>query len=148
VLRIICLQDGTIPLREAQRTVCVPPRGALRIDSMELLPSFFDISYAYRFGPCAHDVTIATLSDAEHGRVISEACHFPVARVLPSRDLGLEVAVEQLDGRWWLRENWFHLLPGREHRIALQADHDGATVPDGELRALNLVRPARYSGRT
>jgi beta-mannosidase len=135
---------------------------------MELLPSFFNISYAYRFGPCPHDVTIATLSDAEHGRVISEVCHFPVARVLPSRDLGLEVAVEQLDRRWWLRvraahfvqflhvedaaftacEDWFHLLPGREHRIALQADHDGATVPDGELRALNLVRPARYSGRT
>jgi beta-mannosidase len=167
VLRIICLQDGTITLREAERSVCVPPRGALRIDSTELLPSFFDISYAYRFGSCAHDVTIATLSDVEHGSAISEACHFPVARVLPSRDLDLEVAVEQVNGRWWLClraarfvqfmhvedaafaacEDWLHLRPGREYRIALQADHDGATVPDGEVRALNLVRPVRYSGR-
>ena len=167
VLRIVCLQYGTIPLREAERMVCVPPRGALQIGSMELLPSFFDISYAYRFAPCAHDVTVATLSDVEHGCVISEACHFPVARVLPPRDLGLEVAVEQVDGRWWLRarakrfvqflhvedaaftacEDWLHLLPGRERRIALQADRDETTVPDGAVRALNLVSPVRYSGR-
>jgi beta-mannosidase len=96
----------------------------------------------------------------------SRTAHSP-ARVLPSRDLGLEVAVEQVNRCWWLRvraarfvqflhvedaaftacEDWFHLRPGREHRIALQADRDGAAVPDGEVRALNLVRPVRYSGR-
>ncbi len=166
VLRLVCLQDGAIKLREAERPIYVPPRGALRLDSAELLPGFFDITYAYRFGPCAHDVTVATLHDAADGDLISQACHFPAGGLLPPRELGLEVETEWTDGRWWLRlrtdrfvqflhvedpaftacEDWLHLPPDCERRIELRAERQEA-VPHGEIRALNLTGAVRYSGR-
>jgi beta-mannosidase len=43
-------------------------------------------------------------------------------------------------------ENWLHLAPGRDRRIALLADREEAAVPQGEIRALNMDRVVRYAG--
>jgi beta-mannosidase len=97
---------------------------------------------------------------------------------LPPRDLGIEATVERAGNAWHLRvlargfaqflhvddpsfiaeDDWLHLLPGRERRIPLRplasvglcVDPLGAvpTVPNGEIRALNMDRVVRYAGRT
>jgi beta-mannosidase len=167
VLRIACLRSDAIPMRTAERAFQIEPRGAKRIDSADLLPSFFDITYAYRFSPPAHEVTIATLHDASDDTVIADAYHFPARGILPSRDLGMDVAVERQDGTWWLRlrsqcfaqfvhiedatltarEDWFHLPPGRERRVALHTTAGATALPEGEIHALNSKHVMRYAGR-
>ena len=133
-LRLTCLKEGGHPVREAERPITLPARGTMRHASAALLPEFFDITYTYRFGPRGHDVTVASLHDAEDGTLLAEAVHFPGGPYLPLRDLGLEGSVEHAGEAWILRvrrtcfaqflhiedpsftaeEDWLHLLPGRE----------------------------------
>ncbi len=167
-LRIACLKDGALPVREREQPVTVEPRSAIRFGSAALLPGFFDITYAYRFGPRAHDVTVVTLRDATGGELIAEACHFPDIGAYQRRDIGLEVEVVRDERGWSLhlqskhvarflhieddaftaQENWLHLPPGRPRRIALKAGADQCAVPRGEVRALNMDRVVRYAGTT
>ncbi len=166
-LRIACFKDGVSPVREVDRSVSLEPRSAMSISSADLLSGFFDITYAYRFGPRVHDVTLATLHDSNSGELIAEACHFPDIAALQCRDIGLEVAVEQDETGWSLRllsrhfaqflhvddaaysaqDNWLHLAPGRERRIAMVPNADRHAVPRGEIRALNMDRVVQYAGR-
>lgn len=174
VLRLICLKDGTHPVRAAERQITLPARSAVRHASAALLPEFFDITYAYRFGPCPHEVTVASLHDAENDTLIAEAAHFPNGPHLPARDLGLVAAVERVGDTWNLRllargfvqflhiqdpcfaaeDDWLHLLPGRERRIRLlpvarppSGPGQTTAIPNGEIRALNMDQVVRYAGR-
>src|SRR5262249_48179778 len=74
-LRLACFKDGNLTVREAEQTVTVAERSALRLSSGTLLPAFFDITYAYRFGPPAHDLSVAWLTDAITGELIADAWH-------------------------------------------------------------------------
>jgi beta-mannosidase len=166
ILRISCLRDGTTPVREAERSIFIEPRGYWTSTSAALLDGFFDITYAYRFGPPSHDVTVATLHDTETDDLLADACHFPDIAAMQPHDLGLEVALEHAEGGWSLclqsrrfvqflhiddavftaRENWLHLPPGRERRIALLPGSDPNAMPQGEISALNMDRALRYAG--
>jgi beta-mannosidase len=167
VLRIECLQDGVTLVRQAQRPIDLAPRSSLMLSSASLLPEFFDITHAYHFGPPAHDVTFATLSDRASGEVVADACHFPDLAAIQPCDLGLEVQVDRDSHGWFLRlssrrlacylhiddacltpsENWLFLPPGWVRRIALKpADNDPHAIPRGEIRALNMDRVVRYAG--
>ena len=55
-----CLRRGATPVIDTQTDIELGPRSALRMTSTQIIGSFFDITNAYRFGPPAHDVTIAT----------------------------------------------------------------------------------------
>lgn len=174
VLRLVCLKDGRHPVREATRQIMLPARTGVRHASAALLPEFFDITYAYRFGPPAHEVTVASLHDAEDDALIADAVHFPAGPNLPPRDLGLEATVERVGDAWHLcvvtrgfaqflhiddplfaaEDDWLHLSPGRERRIPLRptasrhpAGDQLPAVPNGEIRALNMDRVVRYAGR-
>ena len=167
VLRLACLRDGTHPVREATREITLPSRGKMRLESAVLLPEFFDITYAYRFGTRGHDVTVASLHDAEDSALIADAVHFPGGPHLPPRDLGLEVSVAHAGDGWHLRvtthgfaqflhiddpsftaeDDWLHLLPGSEQYIRLHPRGETTAVPNGELRALNMDRVVRYAAR-
>ncbi len=166
-VRIACFMHGASPVREAEQSVAIGPRQAVCLRSAALLPGFFDITYAYRFGPRVHDVTVATLHDADSNTLIAQACHFPDIAALQPRDIGLEVAVEQDEAGWSLRllsrhfalflhiddaafvarENWLHLVPGHERRIDLVPDTGQRAIPRGEVRALNMDRTVQYTGR-
>jgi beta-mannosidase len=168
ILRIACFKDGATPVREVVCPVTVQPRGSWSLGSGALLPGFFDITYAYRFGPRAHDVTMATLHDTDSGQLIADTCHFPDIAAFQPRDIGLEVAVDHTEHGWSLRllsrhfaqflhiedaaftahENWLHLAPGSERRIVLLSDSDPSATPQGEISALNMDRVVRYTGRT
>ena len=78
--RIVALR--LVPRREglrAERAVALTPRSVQEIAAASLSDSFFDFTWAYRFGPPPHDVTVAALVD-EAGVRLSEAFHFPQGR--------------------------------------------------------------------
>lgn len=163
-LSVICLRDGAVPVLRAERALVLEPRSAQEIPTASLSDAFFDITYAYRFGPPPHDVTVAALSDAE-GTRLAEAFHFPQGRGTARSALGLSAVLETRDGGWALRlrtercaqsvhvedegfraeDEWFHLAPGIERVVPLIArDASSGTVPDGEVHALNGLSPVRF----
>jgi len=167
LLRLSCMREGGIRVRDCEHLVSVSPRSAKLLNSGELLPGFFDITYAYRFGPPAHIVSTATLHDTTDNSQIAEAFHFPALGLLPYRDLGIEAEAEKCADSWWLNlhsrdfaqflhiddgafsaeDDWFHLSPGQMRRVLLKPDQDNGAVPNGMVRALNLERAIAYVGR-
>jgi beta-mannosidase len=131
-----------------------------------LLPAFFDMTYAYRFGPPAHDVTTAMLVDAQSQMVLDEAFHFPRGLgALAPCDLGLEGTLfARSDGsfaatvrtrRFALAiaiavegflpdDNYFHLSPGAEKTVTL-VRRSGQGRPQGWVSALNGRSPVRLA---
>jgi len=70
-LTLRCLKgDAVVMSRE--REVELPPRSNQTLSSAELIGSFFDITWAYKFGPPSLDVTIVKLGE------LAQAVHFPV----------------------------------------------------------------------
>jgi beta-mannosidase len=166
VLRLACLKDGCYPVRQAVRDVDLLPRSAIRFESASLLQGFFDVANAYQFGPRIHDVTVASLHDAEDDTLIAEAFHFPAGPDLLPRDTGLQARIEHAGDAWSLKlttrrlvtflhiddtsflpsDNWLHLPPGHERCITLQPRGSALAVPAGEIHALNMDRSLRYTG--
>lgn len=163
---LVCLRDGTVPVARATCQVTLAAHASQSLRSAELLDGFFDITYAYRFGPPAHDVTIATLRDAA-GQVLSQAVHFPAGQVLPPCDPGFEASLAQDAAGWVLtlscarfaqfvhivdenfraEADWFHLAPNSSRAVRLLRECEGVNSPDGYILALNALRWKRYSGR-
>ncbi|WP_409934722.1 glycosyl hydrolase 2 galactose-binding domain-containing protein [Paraburkholderia sp. BCC1884] len=134
-LELVCLRDGSVKVASASRAVDLAPHSVQRLSAAECLGQFFDFTHAYRFGPRAHDVTIATLRDTASGRIVAEAFHLPQRRATERHDCGLNVAVERgADGTSWqlvieakrfarfvhindthfrATRDWFHLPPNR-----------------------------------
>ena len=166
VLTLACLRDGAVPLVQGERVVSLPPRGVLTLSDAALLGAFFDTTYARRFGPRMHDVTLATLWDADRRRVLSQAFHFPAGRALPPRELGLEATLVPGEDGWSLRlacrslavavhvevpgfraeTDWFHLAPGQPRTIRLLPLGGAGDVPRGEVRALNALHAVGVGG--
>jgi beta-mannosidase len=156
---------GEATVAQAERAVLIPARGALELSAASMLDAFFDSSYAYRFGPPAHEVAVAALHDAA-GERLADAFHFPRGRSAVSADPELGAEVERSEGGWALRlrarrlaqsvhledehyrgeEEWFHLAPGAERLVALLPRDASGALPDGELFALNASAPTRYRG--
>ncbi len=171
-LQLTTLRNGSHPVQHVERAVTVPPRGAQRFSSAALLPGFFDMTYAYRFGPRMHDVTTVTFTNPENSCVIAETVYFPsglsAQYSMPTRDIGLEVEVGRNDTDWLLHvrsrqfaqflhidddhfrpdDNWLHLPPGQSRTIRLRPIGNAAAVPTGEVTAINADRVVRYAGRT
>lgn len=162
VLELACLRDGSQPVVSGRRSLTVAARGVLRIPATDLFGAFFDTTYAFRFGPPSHDVTVARLTDAETGRLIAEAHHFPLGRDKAMHDAPVEAAVEERDGNWFLKlatptlaqsvhvevdgyrpdDDWFHLAPGAARHIALSPRDGTATglKPTGAVTQLGSRR--------
>ncbi|WP_174362202.1 glycoside hydrolase family 2 protein [uncultured Caballeronia sp.] len=165
-LELVCLRDGATKVASASRDVTLSPRSNTRLQASDVLGQFFDFTYAYRFGPRAHEATVITLRDKATGAVLSEAFHFPERELAQRHDLGFEVRLEHdAQGEWelvmhakrlarWVhvvdphyraRDEWFHLAPGVERRIALVArERNTSHTPQGEVRALNATFSVQY----
>ncbi|SMD01902.1 glycoside hydrolase family 2 protein [Rhizobium sp. RU36D] len=150
ILELTCRREGTQPVVSGRQTLILEPRGQQTLAATSLFGAFFDTTYAFRFGPPSHDVTIARLSDATTGDILAEAFHFPLGRsqALHAADLKVEV-VES--GRGWMIEiasdtlaqsvhvaadgyrasdDWFHLAPGAPKRVKLIPE--GSATPTGK----------------
>ncbi|OYW74522.1 MAG: hypothetical protein B7Z37_17435 [Verrucomicrobia bacterium 12-59-8] len=128
----------------------------------EILGSFFDVNYAYRFGPQSHHVVIATWFSAER-EVISESFHLtctrdPVGQPLTAEMLGARA--EALgDGRYQLTlksdrflhnvrlsakgflpdDNYFHLAPDRIKTVSFSPCAEGSRALEVYVEALNVT---------
>jgi beta-mannosidase len=157
-LRLALLRGGEVPVASARATVDVGARGVSRSRVAGLLEHFIDTTYAYRFGPPAYDVAVATLVDSSNGTVLSEAFHFPAG--LPSgveQDVGLAATSTPIDGgafKLSLRtrrfaqsveldvdgfdpdDNYFHVAPGNPREVLLRP-RGHASSPKGTAHPLN-----------
>ncbi|SAL59932.1 glycosyl hydrolase [Caballeronia terrestris] len=164
-IELACLRDGVTKVASASRDFVLKARSVERISAGALLGQFFDFTYAYRFGPRAHDATLVTLTDSASCDVISEAFHFPDMSMEQRHDVGLSVAMEKSDAGWdlvvgstrlarWVHVvdpnyhagvDWFHLRPGSTRRIPLIARNASvSSPPGGDVRALNSSGAVSY----
>ncbi|MGE7370613.1 glycosyl hydrolase 2 galactose-binding domain-containing protein [Neorhizobium sp. NPDC001467] len=139
VVTLSCLRDGRQSVVSGTTTVTLDARQGRTMAATDLFGAFFDTTYAYRFGPPSHDVTVARLADAQSGAILSEAFHFPLGRANAFHEARLEVNLVAEEVGWVLQmqtdrlaqsvainvagfrpaENGFHLAPGLVKRVAL-----------------------------
>ncbi|WP_236066949.1 glycosyl hydrolase 2 galactose-binding domain-containing protein [Paraburkholderia haematera] len=139
-LDLVCLRDGCVKVVSASRAIELEPHSTQRIGAAECLGQFFDFTHAYRFGPRAHDVTIATLRDPASGQIVSEAVHLPERHAGERHELGLTARAQRTADGWQLiieakrfarfvhiidahyraAHDWFHLPPNRPCAVPLQ----------------------------
>ncbi|AQV96192.1 glycoside hydrolase [Cupriavidus necator] len=169
-LTLRCLRDGEAVAAQAQQPLTLQPRESCRIAAAAMLDHFFDFTYAYRFGPPAHDVVLATLqADDDRGAApLSQAVYLPDRRASALHVPELRGSVECVQGEWWLtvgtrrfarwvhiedhaflpEQDWFHLGPGETRRIRLMNESGAGTlagaIPSGEIYAINADQPASY----
>lgn len=171
-LTLRCLRDGETVAAQAQQSLVLQPRESCRIAAAAMLDHFFDFTYAYRFGPPAHDVVLATLHDeadaAGSAEPLSQAVYLPDRRASALRAPELRGTVECVEGEWWLTvstrrfarwvhiedhafvpaQDWFHLGPGETRRIRLKIESGAGAragaIPSGEIYAINADQPATY----
>jgi beta-mannosidase len=164
VLELTLLRDGHIIVANARVPCEIPPRGKANFASDAMLGAFYDVSYAYRFGPPKHDVVVATLWESEQ-RVISEAFLFPQSPALAATaqcsvivtahrqdDSSYELAVScdrfvyaahlDVDG-FMPDDDYFHVMPGRRRIVRLRPASGVVAPPKGYLEALNVDEPVR-----
>ncbi len=153
-LRLTVLDATGKAVAKAERSVTLPPRGALAWSSAELLGRFFDATCAYRFGPAIHTLSHVALIDGT-GTALAEAFHFPLGRDVAPTALGLIADLSEAEGGFVLRlsterpalgvaidlegngrptDNHFHLVPGFARSIPLVGTQGR---PGGTVTALN-----------
>lgn len=146
-------RQGSIQVAAGQRTISIPARGQIEVHADALFERFFDLSWAYRFGPAGYDALAATMVVGE--TVVAEAFFWPQGMpVEREADLGLRAVATPRDDGFCLElsaerlavavaitldvgspdENYLHIEPGRTRRIMLR----GVTgAPKGTVKALN-----------
>jgi beta-mannosidase len=149
----VTLWRGDAEVGRGVRVLAVPARGAIELGANELFDGFYDLSYAYRFGPPGIDVVHAQFG-------ATDQFWFPAglasARV---RDVGLTaqlagevltVSAERfaqfvtIDAPGWLpSDDGFHLAPGQRRAIAMA--RTGAPIKAGTIAASNAVATAKIS---
>jgi len=157
ILRISLYRDGIKYGDSAATMLGIPAHGHRTVHADALFEGFGDLTYAYRFGPAAHDVVSAALYDRGTGALLAATHFFP--RTLPTKidgDLGLTARAEltsrgyelllstdrfayavaiQIPG-WLPSDNYLHLEPGETRRLQLQNTMPAAR-PCGTVSALN-----------
>jgi beta-mannosidase len=163
-VQLVAYRMDGVRLASADRSLEVTARGALAVSALEFFEGFMDLSYAYRFGPPAHELLVATLSDKTDGRRLAEDFYFPLGEAFALQtDIGLAAQAHDPgndDMRLTLRtrkcarfvyidvagfdaaEQYFHLAPESERVVALRRSTAGAELK-GHVRALNSSGAAR-----
>ncbi len=154
-----------------QEVGLIVDRRSLQMRSVdEILGSFHDVNYAYRFGPQAHHVVMATWFDKQH-QVISEAFHFTRSRdpePQPLSAVALQSSAEFLsDGRYRVtlqsdrflhsvrlsaqgflpNDNYFHLAPARRKVVTFAPIGDPRSTFRASIEALNLMGEVSLEAR-
>jgi beta-mannosidase len=160
-LRFTAWRDGDVQVLSATTPLPLPARQAVAHSVDGMLGRFADTTYAYRFGPPSHEVSVAELVERTSGRRLASAFHFPVG--LPNEiepDVGLQAVAEwratgprvTVRARRFTQsvvldvpgfqcaDNYFHLAPGMEMTVALAA-RSRPDRPGGQVRALNSATP-------
>lgn len=165
-LRVAVYRHGEQLAEQAGEDLVLEARGAAERDVEGMLGHFVDAAWAYRFGPPAHDVVVATLQDGPEDapRILAQAFHFPAGRPLATETratLGLEARALHAGGRaavalvsrrlaYGVRvripgyvpaDDAFCLEPGVERVVTLQ----GEGPVEGTVAAINLDGSVRVA---
>jgi beta-mannosidase len=153
-LRVV-LYSGSRVVDEAGEGVRLEPRSVVERRVEGMLGRWVDASYAFRFGPPAVDVIVASLEDSGGGP-LSQAIFFPSQRppAETAEELGLtarwvpgavEVSADRLvHGVRILAEGWeaeddaFAVAPGAVRSVGLQSLEPGRAWEGGHVTAVNL----------
>lgn len=136
-LALRCFKDGETVVMRRERDVELPPRSRQTLSSAALIGSFFDITYAYHFGPPSLDATVVTLGD------LARAIHFPCGRAALKHDPGLTAETAQDAGGWFVRLRAQRLATGIQiEDAAWRAEDEGFFLLPGEERVVRLVAVA------
>jgi beta-mannosidase len=153
-LEVMALRDGIHPVATGRRAMELAPRSHVSLPVTDLFGAFFDTTYAFRFGPPAHDVTVGRLSigDVE----VASAFHFPRGRTAAmgaarlTAELGkdahgayIELTTDRLAQSvnitvpgYLPEDNWFHLAPGQQKYVRLHSFGELPESIEGEIRHL------------
>jgi beta-mannosidase len=165
-VELVLMKDQHVVVARQAVACHVAARSKQTLCADAILQGFYDVTYAYRFGPPHHDVAIATLLD-ERQRVVSEGHYFPVARepaVLPAFSLQAE-ALSLPDGSvdvtlqtdrflhavtfdvkgFLADDNYFHLSPLRPKTVRLTPTNQSQSRFSGYVEALNLSEPVKIA---
>ena len=164
-VEITCLRDGFQPVVTGRRALTLDARQKLKIAATDLFGAFFDTTYAYRFGPPSHNITVARLLDTQTGTLLGDAFHFPLGRRFAMQTATLQTELKQAEGRWFLHVNtdrfaqsvhietegfrpaddWFHLAPGEGKQVELlPLDPQNTKAPQGEIRSVGSRQLFRF----
>ncbi|MDK4733389.1 glycoside hydrolase family 2 protein [Rhizobium sp. CNPSo 3490] len=161
-LEVACLRDGKQQVVSGNMAFKLAARSAERFATTALFGAFFDTTYAFRFGPPAHDASVARLRSLADGVVLAESFHFPCGRGKALHDASIEASLGR-DGDSWVidlrtdrlaqsvhidvegyraDDDWFHLAPGPVRRVKLSAlsGTESDVPPTGEIRSLGSSR--------
>jgi len=156
------LREPNVSVARHEIALKVGPRSLETRSVDEILGSFYDVNYAYRFGPQAHHVVIATWFSAER-EVISESVHLTRARDPMAQPFSAEMLsakAEALgDGRYRVTlksdrflhsvrlsaqgflpdDNYFHLAPNRLKAVIFAPCAGKGGVLGAYVEALNVT---------
>jgi len=167
VLKLTLLRNGQTVVTESKREVVLEPHSALEVPANELFEGFYDLSFAYRFGPPAFDVAAASLSiDSE---TVSDAVYLPVpANAMNRSDVGI-TALAEPDGVSFLitlraqrfaryvsihadgfmsDDQYFDLIPGIDRIVHLRPLTNTSLTLRGVVSALNGIAAVQIEMRT
>ncbi|HCL64767.1 MAG TPA: beta-mannosidase [Rhizobium sp.] len=164
LLAVSCLRDGRQQVVGGQRELVLPACSNRSVACTDLFGAFFDTTYAFRFGPPSHDVTIARLSDPATGLTVAEAFHFPLGRSAALHDPTIETTLLEENDAWILEiesdqlaqsvhisadgyrpdDDWFHLAPGVTRRVRLNPLEQAGRKPAGTLGHIGSSRLASF----
>jgi beta-mannosidase len=150
-LRVTLYRDGEQRVADAHVPLRLPAHGACEHDVEAILGHFADAAWAYRFGPPAHDVVVASLEpDAEDAEPIAQSFRFPAGRPLrqqPADELGLTGSLRRRDdGALALALRSARLAYGvRLHVPGFRGLDDALTLEPGVARTLTLEPDAQDS---
>ncbi|HEX4731678.1 MAG TPA: hypothetical protein VH299_10435 [Solirubrobacterales bacterium] len=164
-LRIGLYADAERLVGEVSEQLRLDPHTSVSRDLETMLGGFVDASWAYRFGPPAQDLIVASLERGdgdERGELISQAVFFPAGRPAAAHSaerLGLEceaasAAGEKVEVRLRSRrllygtrvdargyapaDAWFCVEPGIERKLVLKRDGMAEAGSAVGVSALNL----------
>jgi beta-mannosidase len=161
-VEVSCLRDGRQIVVGGGRDLTAEARSKQKIACTDLFGAFFDTTYAFRFGPPSHDVTVARLTAPATGALIAEAFYFPLGRTKAFHDAEITASVLREGEDWYLElssdrlaqsvqvdfdsyraaDDWFHLAPSGSRRIPLRRRKGvpADVIPSGQIRAIGSRR--------
>lgn len=71
-LEVVCLRGGKQQVVSGSRAFKLAARDTERLACTALFGAFFDTTYAFRFGPPAHDASVARLRSLADGAILAE----------------------------------------------------------------------------
>ncbi len=160
-VEVSCLRDGRQIVVGGGRDLVLEARSKQKIACTDLFGAFFDTTYAFRFGPPSHDVTVARLTNSATGALIAQAFYFPLGRSKAFHDAEITASVLQEGEDWFLdlssdrlaqsvqidleayraEDDWFHLAPGsRRLRLYRREGVPADVIPTGQIRTIGSRR--------